>query len=286
MCARVPSLLFTTPLCKMASSLAAACVPSTFNGLSIFGTNILSIDAAVVTNYTASVPAEARFTQPATEVRDATFCNVTVSYTHPGQNDNIIVETWLPLENPVWNGRLQAVGGSGWSAGRIPVSYLGMAGAIGDGFATSTTDAGMGDGQNVVGLALASPGNINWYTLNNFASVALGEQVRLTAFPYPQPIPSSPPPPLLHITNSSPLIGRNQQSPHPLVLRPPPLLLLLERLLAGRAAGHDAGAAVPGSVRRHCGRLAHPVDVARRHGALLAAAGHAPARKRRVPARL
>ncbi|KAK3292852.1 tannase and feruloyl esterase-domain-containing protein [Chaetomium fimeti] len=160
----------------MAASLRAACVPATFGGLGLFGAEVLSIEAALVTNYTASSRDFARGTQPSTELDNATFCNVTVSYTHPGQEDNILVETWLPIENPTWNDRLQASGGAGWVAGRQAFSYETMAGSLADGYAATTTDAGLGSTVDPAIWAVTSPGNINWYSVNNFASVALNDQ--------------------------------------------------------------------------------------------------------------
>ena len=165
---------------NMATPLSAACVPSTFTGLGLFGGEVLSINTALVTNYSAAVPSELRLTAPAIQVNNATFCNVTVSYTHPGQHENILVETWLPVENPAWNSRLQAVGGGGWVAGRFAFSYETMMGALGDGFATTTTDAGLGSSEDPANWALNSPGNVNWYNINNFASVSLNDQAILS----------------------------------------------------------------------------------------------------------
>ncbi|KAH6847539.1 Tannase/feruloyl esterase [Chaetomium sp. MPI-CAGE-AT-0009] len=160
----------------MAASLRAACVPATFSGLGLFGAEVLSIEAVLVTNYTASSHDLLRGTQPSTEINNATFCNVTVSYTHPGQEDNISVESWLPIENPTWNDRLQASGGAGWSAGRQSPAYDAMVGSLADGYAATTTDAGVGSSLDSATWAVISPGNINWYNLNNFVSVALNDQ--------------------------------------------------------------------------------------------------------------
>ncbi|KAK7416523.1 hypothetical protein QQX98_005127 [Neonectria punicea] len=157
----------------MAISLAEACRPATFSP-SVFGAEILKLEADLVTNYSASVPEAFRYTAPAVELQNATFCNVTISYTHPGQDDNIVVEAWLPVDN--WNGRFQAVGGGGWVAGRFFLSYNAMNGALADGFATITTNAGIGDAQDSSPWALISPGNVNLYNLQNLASVSLEDE--------------------------------------------------------------------------------------------------------------
>lgn len=155
--------------------LTDACIPSTFEP-SIFGLDVISIEANLVTNYSAVVLEALRFVDEGVELVDASFCNVTVEYTHPGQNDDILVETWLPTEG--WNGRLQAVGGGGWASGRFPLSYQTMSGALADGFATVTTDSGLGSTGIPSAWALNSPGNVNLYNVQNFGSVALEEQVR------------------------------------------------------------------------------------------------------------
>ncbi|KXH49438.1 hypothetical protein CSIM01_03726 [Colletotrichum simmondsii] len=156
----------------MSLSLAQNCVPSTFSPV-LYGAEILSLEANLVTNYSASVPSAFRYTSPAVQLTNATFCNVTITYTHPGQNDNLVTEAWLP-EN--WNERFMAVGGGGWVAGRFFLSYNAMNGAIADGFATITTDAGLGSANEPSPWALNSPGNVNLYNLQNLASVSLKDE--------------------------------------------------------------------------------------------------------------
>lgn len=153
--------------------LSEACQPSVFSSLSIFGTEVLSLQAAPVTNYTVSAPSALRLTQPSIKRDDVSFCNITVTYTHPGQNDVINVETWLPLD---WNERLQAVGGGGWVAGRFIVSYKNMEGALADGYATVTTDAGI-ELSDDLSWGLLSEGNVDLYNVQNFAAVSLVDEV-------------------------------------------------------------------------------------------------------------
>jgi len=153
-----------------------SCVPSTFGNIALFGGEIQAVGAAIVANHSVSVPSTLRFTQPSVEVRNASFCNITVTYTHPGQGDSIVVEAWLPPKD-VWNGRLQAVGGGGFIAGRYSDFYKAMSGAIGDGYATMTTDAGLGGSLDPTSWALLSPGNVNLYYLQNLASVSLDDAV-------------------------------------------------------------------------------------------------------------
>lgn len=160
------------------SSLLSACVPETFSSPTVFGVEILSIDAKPVLNFTASVPVDVRFVLPAAEVRNAAFCNVTVTYAHPGTDDSIIVETWLPAES-AWNERYFATGGGGYAAGRFDLSYGNMAAAVAEGYATSSTDAGVGkDPMSSDDWALLSPGNIDLHKVRDFGTTSLNDQVR------------------------------------------------------------------------------------------------------------
>lgn len=156
----------------MITSLIDQCKPSTFTP-SVFGAEILHIDANLVQNYTAHVPAAFRYAAPTVTLENATFCNVTVTYTHPGQDDEIHVEVWLPEE---WNGNLYASGGAGYAAGR-PLMYPGMAGALHDGFAAVSTDAGVDPMGDPTPWALKSPGNVDLNALQNLAHVSLNDLV-------------------------------------------------------------------------------------------------------------
>ncbi|EEU43572.1 uncharacterized protein NECHADRAFT_45075 [Fusarium vanettenii 77-13-4] len=156
--------------------MASLCSPDALAAPKFLGGHVLNFDVNLVENYNSTAISMLYYGHPTVKVENVNFCNITVTYTHPGQNDTIHVETWLPLDN--YNGRLQSVGGGGWVAGRYPPSYTAMGGAIGEGYATSTTDAGlkMQLDMGPDSWALESEGNPNLYALNNLGSVSLNDQ--------------------------------------------------------------------------------------------------------------
>lgn len=153
--------------------MSCSCIPSTFSPL-LAGAEILNLEATWVTNFNFSVPSLLRYVQPGVEVVNATFCNVTVTYTHTGTDDVVNVETWLPPPQS-WNERFQGVGGGGWVAGRFYLSYAAMAGALSEGYATVTTDAGLGP--DPADWALTNRGEVNLNLLHNLGSISLGDEV-------------------------------------------------------------------------------------------------------------
>ncbi|PNS20829.1 Ribosome-recycling factor, mitochondrial [Sphaceloma murrayae] len=138
---------------RIISPTAPACSAESIPAPEVFGAEVLSLVASPVENYQGNL----------------SFCNVTVLYTHPGQNDRINVFLWLPLTT--WNGRLAGSGGGGWSM-RSPDFVL--AGLATQGYAVVATDGGHDWINSRPGpWGVAGPGNIDFYALNNFASVTL-----------------------------------------------------------------------------------------------------------------
>lgn len=160
---------------------ASACSTAAISTPTVFGAEILDISAILVQNFTRSVSELVNYNHPSIEVTGVDYCNVTITYTHTAHNDTINVETWLPLDT--WNGRLQAVGGGGYVAGQFPLSHSAMAGALGEGYVSTTTDGGVG--LTTDSWALASEGNVDLYALQDFGPVSLNDQVsRLLSHSY------------------------------------------------------------------------------------------------------
>ena len=151
--------------------------------LSVFGAQIQLVTATAITNYTGPV-VQANIAP--TEVTGLKACNITVTYTHPGQADVINVWVLLPAK---WNGRFQGVGGGGWVAGD-PISLLA---AASEGYAAAATDSGHSwSTPDPADWAQVSPGNVNSYLLNDLAHVTLNDMTiigkQVTEFHYRKPI--------------------------------------------------------------------------------------------------
>ncbi|KAL2857347.1 Tannase/feruloyl esterase [Aspergillus pseudoustus] len=167
---------------------ALECSPTAISKPTLRGATVLDVEANEVRNYTTTGLA------PGTNdggIRTISFCNVTVIHTHPGWNDTITTQVWLPLED--WNGRFQALGGGGYSPGPGPL-YLVY--AVAQGFASASTDGGFADPavSNVatdLTWALSSTNNVNWFLLENYASKAtsdladIGKQITASYYKTP-----------------------------------------------------------------------------------------------------
>jgi hypothetical protein len=113
------------------------------------------------------------------------FCNITLTYTHPGWHDAVHVSIWLPLSPQDWNGRYLGTGGGGWAAG-----FEGsLAAGVGLGYAAAMTDAGHASGMAATteaGWLLTDEsedeegmGSVNLPLVFDFAYVALDDMSQL-----------------------------------------------------------------------------------------------------------
>lgn len=143
----------------------------------LFGCKVVGFEVNLVEKHNATAYLALYYGHLTTIAENVDFCNITITFKHPGYDDEIHVDTWLPMDN--YNGRLQSIGGGGRVAGRYSPSYVGMSGAVAEGYATSTTDAGL-TLQPDFGpdsWALVSKGNPNLHLLNQFGYVSPNEQV-------------------------------------------------------------------------------------------------------------
>lgn len=115
------------------------------------------------------------------------FCDVSVALTHLGVGDRVGLRVWLPRRS--WNGRFQATGGGGFSAGG---SERALVPAVREGYAVATTDAGARTRRlGRPDWALNRDGTVNEALLENFAHRSVHEMSvigkQLTASFYGRP---------------------------------------------------------------------------------------------------
>jgi S-formylglutathione hydrolase FrmB len=103
---------------------------------------------------------------------NSSFCNVTVTYTPIGTTRVTRVQIWLPGEE--WNGRMQGVGGGGWTAGLNEPSFAGMGAAVIMGYAAIATDGGY-TSPNPLDWAFSSPGKIDKKSFEHYATTSLND---------------------------------------------------------------------------------------------------------------
>ncbi|KAL5322200.1 hypothetical protein ACEPPN_010170 [Leptodophora sp. 'Broadleaf-Isolate-01'] len=135
------------------------------------GAKILAYTAAHVSNFsTPSLIPLLDFEPPAGGLN---FCNISITYTHPGQQDTVNTQVWLP---DVWNERFLGNGGGGWAGGFIePANSW----AISQGYSAASTDGGHAFTTPVSEWGLISPGNVNLYALQDLASASLSDMAWL-----------------------------------------------------------------------------------------------------------
>lgn len=145
------------------------CDTSTFTAPVVPGAKVLSIIAEERLN--VDIPAATALFQP---LSDLNFCEIKVYLTHPGANDKVLVQTWLPLSKDLWNDRFQATGGGAWATGMLDIA---LAPAIASGYAASSTDGGHPFDFLAADWILNEDKSINWDLVHNFATRSLAEQV-------------------------------------------------------------------------------------------------------------
>jgi hypothetical protein len=148
------------------------CSPSSITLPVLPGAQIRSLEAHQVSRGYQSVIEGLYFNNPGVSSWSSKFCNVTVQYTPLGQDSRTTVQIWLPTDK--WNGRMQALGGSGWAAGLVDMTFSAMAGAVIEGYTAISTDGGHADPDPKT-WALLPNGEVNKQSLLHFAQTSLND---------------------------------------------------------------------------------------------------------------
>lgn len=133
------------------------------------GAKIESVQAEHHQGGTVTFPATP-FAMASTITNVPAYCEVTVALTHPGANDHVKVAVTLPETG--WTGRLQAIGGSAYTAGDFGAPLVQ---AVKDGYTGVTTDAGVPLTFLDTSWGLTAAGTINKPLLTDFATRSVHE---------------------------------------------------------------------------------------------------------------
>ncbi|MEJ2853099.1 MULTISPECIES: tannase/feruloyl esterase family alpha/beta hydrolase [unclassified Saccharothrix] len=165
--AAVP-LVALVPLVTAASAEPAGTGCATVPVSAPAGARIESVQAEHRPGGTVTFPATP-FSAPAPITDVPPYCEVTVTLTHDGA-DHVKVAVALPATG--WTGRLQAVGGSAYTAGDFGAPLVQ---AVKDGYVGVTTDAGVPLTFLDTSWALNADSTINQTLLANFATRSVHE---------------------------------------------------------------------------------------------------------------
>ncbi|KAI1475100.1 tannase and feruloyl esterase [Daldinia eschscholtzii] len=149
------------------------CTPAHISYPDLPGVQFTSLSASLVSNLTIQVPESTYVNHGAIYAEDVSFCNLTTTYTHTGKSDTVTISVYLPEK---WNGRMQGVGGGGYSAGGVNIMLIdyGMLGAVAEGYSAVTTNAGHAS-LSPDDWILKSPGHVDLHLLEEFGSNSLNE---------------------------------------------------------------------------------------------------------------
>jgi hypothetical protein len=80
-------------------TMSLSCCADAISQPAIFVGKVIGFAVSLVANYTFEAKSLLCYGHPTTVAEDVNFCNIAVTYTHPGQNDTVHVEIWLPIDN-------------------------------------------------------------------------------------------------------------------------------------------------------------------------------------------
>ncbi|KAF2239338.1 tannase [Viridothelium virens] len=149
------------------SNVQSSLAPITINGITIDSNSVV---ATPVYNYTVSD------SDNYPGASGLSFCNVTLSYSHNGISDNVLLWYWLPAQSQFEN-RFLATGGGGYN---INSGSSGLAGGIIYGAVTGLTDGGFGGFDvSLEEVILKANGTLNYEALFAFGYKAIHEMTEI-----------------------------------------------------------------------------------------------------------